>query len=121
MKTTTTERTEKAMLDSNMATIAALHGLGAVDDATVERFARRREKATVKGFDMTTLTPVAEFTPEAVKELREREGASQALMARHLGVAVSTVGQWERGQRKPDGPSAKLLALVQAHGLQYIR
>lgn len=42
-------------------------------------------------------------------------------MADHLGVTTRTLGQWERGQRKPEGPAARLLTLVQAHGLRYLR
>lgn len=123
MKTNTTRETELDMLNASVEITQALHSVGAVDDARLRAAEAVRDgvKATVRGFDSSTLTPVAVFTPEAVKELREREGASQALMARHLGVAVQTVGQWERGQRKPEGPAAKLLSLVQAHGLQYIR
>ena len=55
-----------------------------------------------------------------VAALREREGVSQAVMARHLNVAVKLVGEWERGEKRPSGPSLKLLALVKAKGLQAI-
>ena len=72
-------------------------------------------------FDPSSVPTILEFTPETVRRLREREGASQAVMAAHLGVATKTLSQWERGQRKPEGPAAKLLTLVQAHGLQYLR
>jgi putative transcriptional regulator len=72
-------------------------------------------------FDSSSVPTIIEFTPETVRKLREREGASQAVMAAHLGVATKTLGQWERGQRKPEGPAARLLTLVQAHGLQYLR
>jgi len=72
-------------------------------------------------FDASTLTAPLAFAAEDVKELREREGASQAVMAAYLGVATKTLGQWERGERKPEGPAAKLLSLVKAHGLSYIK
>ena len=72
-------------------------------------------------FDSSSVPTVIAFTPESVRKLREREGASQAVMAAHLGVATKTLGQWERGQRKPEGPAARLLTLVQAHGLQHLR
>lgn len=123
MRTETEREIELDMLGASVEIAQALHRVGAIDGARLGEYEARREgaKATVRGFDDSTLTPVSEFSPDAVKRLREREGASQALMAKHLGVAVQTVGQWERGQRKPEGPAAKLLALVQAHGLQYIK
>ena len=79
------------------------------------------EKTTMRELDESCLLPVPEFGPEAVRALREKERASQAVLARHLNVATSTVSQWERGERKPEGAALKLLSLVQAHGLTYIR
>lgn len=77
------------------------------------------DKATMREFDRSCLT--ARIEPDQVKGLREREHASQAVLAEHLGVSVSTVSQWERGRRKPDGPALKLLGLAMANGLAYIR
>jgi putative transcriptional regulator len=54
------------------------------------------------------------------RKLRKREGVSQGVFARHLNVAVKLVGEWERGEKKPSGPSLKLLALVKARGLDAI-
>lgn len=88
--------------------MSRLHALGLV------------EGTTMRDLDASCLRPVAEFTPEAVRALRQKERASQAVLARHLNVATSTVSQWERGQRKPEGAALKLLSLVQAHGLGYI-
>ena len=65
------------------------------------------------------LTP--EIAPEAIRALREREGASQAVLAKHIGVATVTLSQWERGVRRPKGPALRLLGLAQRHGLDYIR
>ena len=42
------------------------------------------------------------------------------MFARHLNVAVKLVGEWERGEKRPSGPSLKLLALVKAKGLDAI-
>ncbi len=89
--------------------VSRLHDLGIVD------------KATMRRFDETCLTSVDQMTAGEVRELREREKASQAVFAAHLGVSPSTVGQWERGLRKVDGPALKLLTLVKVKGLSYIR
>jgi putative transcriptional regulator len=77
-------------------------------------------KKTMREFDDGCLTEVQEMTPQDIQGLREREGVSQAVLARHLNVAVKLVGEWERGQKRPSGPSLKLLAIVKAKGLDAI-
>jgi putative transcriptional regulator len=75
------------------------------------------DKRTMRAFDDACLTPVRPLTPEEIRGLREREGASQAVFARYLNVTTGLVSQWERGSRQPQGASLKLLALVARHGL----
>ena len=74
-------------------------------------------KQTMREFDELCLTPVRDLTPEEIRELREREGASQAVFARYLNVTTGLVSQWERGEKHPQGASLKLLALVAKNGL----
>ena len=45
---------------------------------------------------------------------------SQAIFAHHLNVRTKLVSDWERGVKRPSGPSLKLLALVRAKGLDAI-
>ena len=103
------EQYRSRILESVHEGVADLYRLGLVD------------KATMREFDETCLTPVAPFSPEDVRALRERENASQAVLARHLNVTVSSVGQWERGEKRPAGAALKLLSLVKAKGLDAIR
>ena len=77
-------------------------------------------KKTMRQFDTQCLTPVPKLAPSAIRSLRNRERASQAVFARHLNVPVSLVSQWERGEKRPNGPSLKLLALVKSKGLDAI-
>ena len=74
-------------------------------------------KRTMRTFNETCLTPVEEMTPEDIRELRLREYASQAVFARYLNVTTSLVSQWERGEKRPQGASLKLLTLVAKDGL----
>ena len=74
-------------------------------------------KRTMKAFDETCLTPVAEMPPETIRSLRLRENASQAVFARHLNVTAGLVSQWERGEKRPRSASLKLLTLVAKNGL----
>ena len=78
------------------------------------------DKKTMREFDASCLTEVEKLSAKEVAALREREGVSQAVMARYLNVAVKLVGEWERGEKRPSGPSLELLALVKAKGLQAI-
>jgi putative transcriptional regulator len=74
-------------------------------------------KQTMREFDELCLTPVRPLTPEEIRNIREREGASQAVFARYLNVTTGLVSQWERGEKHPQGASLKLLALVAKNGL----
>ena len=74
-------------------------------------------KRTMRKFDEMCLTPVKEMTPEDIRALRLREHASQAVFARYLNVTTGLVSQWERGEKRPRGPSLKLLTLVAKNGL----
>jgi putative transcriptional regulator len=74
-------------------------------------------KKTMREFDELCLTPVKPLTPRQIAAIRENEMASQAVFARHLGVSVNLISQWERGEKKPQGASLKLLTLVKKNGL----
>jgi putative transcriptional regulator len=78
------------------------------------------DKKTMRKFDASCPTEVGKLSAREIKKLREREGVSQSVFARHLNVPVKVVGEWERGEMKPSGPSLKLLALVKAKGLDAV-
>jgi putative transcriptional regulator len=77
-------------------------------------------KATMRKFDRRCLTAVEELSAREIAALRAREGVSQGVFAQHLNVRPKLVSEWERGEKKPSGPSLKLLALVKAKGLEAI-
>jgi putative transcriptional regulator len=78
------------------------------------------DKATMRDLDAFCLTPVAEVSGEDIQKLREREGVSQAVLARHLNVGTKLVSDWERAVKRPSGPSLKLLVLASVKGLDAI-
>ncbi len=47
-----------------------------------------------------------------VAAIRRRTGLSQTAFAGRIGVAVSTLRNWEQGRRTPDGPARVLLAML---------
>ena len=75
------------------------------------------DKQTMRKFDEACLTPVRPLTAVEIRELREREGASQAVSAWYLNVTTGLVSQWERGEKHPQGTSLNLLSLVAKNGL----
>src|SRR4030088_1099751 len=77
-------------------------------------------KRTMREFDEVCLTPVRPLTPEEIRPLRLREAASQAVFARYLNVTTGLVSQWERGEKRPQGASLKLLNLVARKGLRSV-
>ena len=75
---------------------------------------------TLREFDALCLTPVVPLTAEEIRALRDREKASQAVFARYLNVTPGLVSKWERGEKRPHGPSLKLLSLVKKKGLSAV-
>ena len=47
-----------------------------------------------------------------VAAIRHRTGLSQAAFAARIGVALSTLRNWEQGRRMPEGPARVLLAML---------
>ena len=101
-------KAETDVLASVYETASGLHKAGLVD------------KATMREFDALCLTAVEPLTPEEIRSLREREQVSQPVFAHYLNVRKDAVSKWERGEKRPNGPSLKLLNLVKARGLRAI-
>jgi putative transcriptional regulator len=78
------------------------------------------DKSTMREFDELCLTKVEPMSPSQIAKLRRREMASQAVFAKYLNVTTGLVSQWERGEKRPRGPSLKLLTLVAKKGLESI-
>jgi len=66
------------------------------------------------------LPKVAPMSAAEIVKVRERAGVSQAVFARYLNVKPKLVSEWERGEKRPSGPSLKLLSIVKAKGLDAI-
>ena len=102
------KKADSGILASVHKTAAGLHKAGLVD------------KATMREFDAICRTPVQPLSPDEIRALREREQVSQPVFAHYLNVRKDAISKWERGEKRPDGPSLKLLNLVKAKGLQSI-
>jgi putative transcriptional regulator len=78
------------------------------------------DKKTMREFDVLCLTPIQDMSPRKIRALRNREKLSQTVFAAYLNVTVSLVSKWERGEKRPQGASLKLLSLVEKKGLEIV-
>ena len=97
--------TSKPILEVVHETAKGLHRAGAMD------------AITMREFDALCLSPVKIYSASQIKRLRLRCKASQAVFAAYLNASPSTVQKWEQGKKQPNGPSLKLLNLVDQKGL----
>lgn len=63
------------------------------------------------------LQPIPGYDRRMIRELRDRYRISQAVLAVILNTSLSTVRQWEIGDKHPSGPSLKLLSILDRKGL----
>jgi len=75
---------------------------------------------TLREFDALCLPPVKVYTPAQIKRIRQKTRSSQAVFAAYLNTSPSTIQKWELGGKKPNGPSLKLLNLVDKKGLEVL-
>jgi putative transcriptional regulator len=75
---------------------------------------------TMREFDALCLPPVKEYSAAQIKRIRAKNKASQSVFAAYLNITKSTIQKWEQGQKKPNGPSLKLLNLVDQKGLDVL-
>jgi len=91
---------EDEVLATAHALGAALHRVGAMD------------ATTMRGLDALCLPPRPDYSGAEVQRIRAAARMSQPVFARLLGVDKSAVAQWERGAKRPSGPAARLLEVL---------
>jgi putative transcriptional regulator len=85
-----------------------LHSVGAMD------------AITMRMMDELCLPPKRTFSAADIKRLRNQTHMSQPVFAILLGVGANTVAQWEQGNKKPSGASARLLDVIDRKGVEAI-
>lgn len=88
------------------------------DSAKELREAGLMNEMTLREFDALCLPPVKTYTPLQIKRIRLKTRASQGVFAAYLNTSKSTIQKWEQGAKKPNGPSLKLLNIVDQKGLE---
>lgn len=102
------KKSEQSILETVKESVEDLYEIGLVD------------ATTLREFDALCITPVESFSPREIKSLRLREKVSQGVFALYLNISVSTVQQWERGDKHPSGIALKMLNLIARKGLQVV-
>lgn len=105
---TTQTRPKSRILDAVHETAGDLHRLGFID------------KRKMQKYDALCLEPVPDYDAAKIRALRETLQLSQAVLAAVLNTSLSTVRKWEVGDKKPSGPSLKLLNLIERKGLEAV-
>ena len=103
-----TTKRKSRILEEIHETARGLHGAGLIS------------KRRMGEFDALCHLDVHEMAPQKIKSLREQAHVSQAVFAAVLNTSVSTVQKWEVGDKKPSGPSLKLLNLIERKGLESV-
>ena len=76
------------------------------------------DKRRMRQYDALCLAPVPKYSSKRIRALRTRYKLSQAVLASVLNTSLSTIRQWEIGEKRPSGPSLKLLDLLDRKGLE---
>ena len=74
-------------------------------------------KKQIAQFEALKNLEVKTIQPKAIKQLRTKENLSQAVFAIVLNTSASTIQKWESGEKKPSGPSLKLLSILKNKGI----
>lgn len=101
-------KTANRILEAVHETARDLHAAGFID------------KRSMRSYDALCLEPVPDYSSARIRALRTRHKLSQAVFASVLNTSLSTVRQWEIGDKHPSGPSLKLLSLLDKKGLEVL-
>jgi len=103
-----TTRRRSRIIEEMHETARGLHEIGLID------------KRRMREFDALCRLDVNEMAPSEIRALRDKAHLSQAVFAAVLNTSVSTVQKWEVGDKKPSGPSLKLLNLIERKGIESV-
>lgn len=105
---TTRNKNPSKIIEAVHETARDLHAAGFID------------MRSMRNYDALCLPPVPAYTSAKIRALRARHKLSQAVFASVLNTSLSTVRQWEIGDKHPSGPSLKLLSLLDKKGLEVL-
>ena len=77
-------------------------------------------KITMREFDAACIEAPKTMEPSHVMMIRSNLKLSRPVFARYLNTTESTVQKWESGDKRPSAMAAKLLSVVEKHGLKVL-
>ena len=105
---TKVQKADERILEAVFETAKDLRRLGAID-----------QKKMLK-YEAICLEAIPEYDSKKGQGLRKRYKLTQSTFASVLNTSLSTVRQWEIGEKHPSGPSKKLLNLLERKGLEVL-
>lgn len=106
MTTTQKAKARSPIMEAVHDAATDLHRLGFIDQRKMRKY------------DALCLEPVTEFDAEKIRLLRDRYQLSQSVLASLMNTSLSAVRQWEAGNKRPGGPSQKLLSILDRKGIE---
>ena len=77
-------------------------------------------KRRMHEYEALTHLEVPAMGATRIRSIRKRANLSQAVFAAVLNTSLSTVQKWEIGEKRPSGPSLKLLHVIERKGLEAV-
>ncbi|SFR11533.1 helix-turn-helix domain-containing protein [Desulfoscipio geothermicus] len=81
------------------------------------------ERGQLKGVNrhVVKIAPLPKYKAHEIKRIRLNLSLSQAAFANIIGVSKKTVEAWESGRNIPQGPSQRMLELLDKNGLSIVK
>ena len=101
-------KTPGRILDEVHQTARGLHAAGVIG------------KRRMHEYDALCHLEVPAMGAKRIRSIRKHANVSQAVFAAVLNTSLSTVQKWEIGDKRPSGPSLKLLHVIEREGLEAV-
>ncbi|WP_029541334.1 helix-turn-helix domain-containing protein [Selenomonas sp. AB3002] len=66
------------------------------------------------------IAPARKFSGAEVRSIRLKNNLTQAVLAKYLCVSKKTIEAWESGRNTPNGPSSRLLELLDRQAVSIV-
>jgi len=75
------------------------------------------DQKRMREYDLLCLKELPDYSAEQIKKIRNKYRMSQPVFASLLNASLSTVKQWEIGDKRPSGVSTRLLNILEKKGI----
>ena len=66
------------------------------------------------------ISPARKFSGDDVRSIRLKNNLTQSVLAKYLCVSKKTIEAWESGRNTPNGPSSRLLELLDRQAIAIV-